>query len=277
MLRPAPLLAAAAALAVLLGLAGCDSPDGEVSAEVSAAADAVTHTIEAAQPIRVAFELLDQLPEFEPGTSRDEYAAQAEQVLARRFSCALQARTTTDSTDTLTLQFPADGCLIGKHGLAGVMVFTLSGGGDCLASQIDLTDTVLDSFTVGSKASHGTCRGGSVLWSAQAAGALDHGYTYDIQGTVAVLGETGGAFSDGSTLVIDGHCILDTPDGRYSIEVDRFTYTMGDLSPHHGDVDLQHPEHEIHATLERKTDFPFERTEAAIVVDDHSPVTVVLP
>lgn len=251
------------------------SGDGEVTAEVAAAADAITHTIEAAQPVRVGFELLGALPEFAPGTSRADYVAQCSEALHQHLGCAAQTIDSRASSDRITLTFPGDGCLVGRHGLAGTMAFEITGGGDCVDAQVDLTETVLDSFVVGSKASRGICRGASA-WSAVADGALEHGYTYSIEGRLLTF-DGANPFSDRATLVVDGHCTLSTPDGEYAIRIDQLTYTRGDLSPHRGEVHLTHPEHRIHATLVRKTGEPFDLTEATILVDEKDPVVVPLP
>lgn len=263
------------ALAATLALAACDMPSGETSAAVAAGADAVVHSIQAARPVRVAFEVLGALPEFRPGTARADYVAEAQGTLQGWFACALSSTQSSTADDTLILDFPGSGCALGEHTLRGRMRFVVAGGGDCLDLQADMTETILDGEPIGAAVGHGTCEDAQG-WSARAQGTLKNGYGYFLDGRVQFF-EGENPYSDEATLAVDGVIRLDTSEGPYLIHASRFAYTLGDLSPHHGSVLMIAPGHMLSASFERKTDFPFDRTEAEISVDGHDPVTVPLP
>lgn len=265
----------ALALAVTLSLAGCDMPSGETSAAVAAGADAVVHTIQAARPVRIAFDVLGGLPEFRPGTSRAAYLEEARDALEGWFGCALLSTQSSTVDDTLIFDFPGSGCVLGAHVLRGQMRFVVTGGGDCLDLQADLTKTFLDDKPIGASVSHGTCESAQG-WSARAQGTLKNGYSYYLDARVQFFEEEN-PISERPTLTLHGMIRLDTSEGPYLIHADRFSYTIGDLSPHHGSVLMLAPGHLVSATFERKTGFPFDRTEAEISIDGHDAVTVPLP
>lgn len=263
-----------AALLLLVPASGCSSWKGEDTEAVVATADALTHSVEAAQPLRVAFELLDALPEPTPGTSRPDHMLECAAALRSLLPCALVQPAPGGSADQVVLEMPGDGCFVGRHVLDGRAVFTFSGEPGCLTTRLDLSRTLLDERPLGAVASQGSCEGHR-SWTARSSGDLGHGYTFEIDGEVT-LGEDGRLGVPAHTL--EGRLVLHTDEGEWRVQIDDLVYRADELAPREGHVRISMPGHSIEATVRRTESTPIGEAEARVVIDgDEQELTFPVP
>jgi len=267
--------------AVAATLLACDDArDGarRAAEEAQAAADATLGALKAPRALdlvelaRQAFDLLDLTPRTTCGEPRSLFAARVADGIRLRYPspCTEVTLTSDAASDVVTVRFPASGCAVRGLTVAGVAVFTYSGGTDRMVVAADLRGLAVNGRPLNTQLGYESC-GAQTTYSAATAGAIGGGRTGTLSSEVAVrsglpvIGDTVVLF-DARGQVTDGNDVD-------AVTAEALEYSIGERYPRSGKVTVQTGGHSLEIEFAREACIG----RATVRVDGRLPVTVPLP
>jgi len=268
-----------ASVALAAALCGCDDARDkarQTAEEVQAAADAALGAARAPRALdlvdlaRKAFDLLDLAPRTTCGEPRASFAARVADGIRLRHPCATVTVASGPTSDAVTATFPAPGCAVRGHTVAGDAVFTFSGGTDRMVLAADLRGLQVDGQALNTQLGYETC-GSQTTYSATTDGALGGGRTGHLDAAVAV--RNGLPVIGDTVLVIDASGQVVDGSDVDSVTAEGLEYAIGERYPRAGSVTILSSGHALEITFAREACMG----RVTVRVDRRLPVTVPLP
>lgn len=230
--RPARLaLALALAPAFVACSADTSAPDQPLIDDARARVEAATLAIGDA---RAGLELVNMLPEHTCGQSREELLVASAEHLRERHSCAaISIDSSGASADVITVTFPADGCRVLGHEVAGAAVFLLSWGEPGVELTVDFGDLVVDGASLGAAAGYRTCGVDDAHW-VTASGAVRGHESLSFAVDARAVSRRRATAVCGAGVILDGSVDLHAPLGTDSVTFTGLEYGSGDELPRSG-------------------------------------------
>lgn len=257
-------------VALLLGACDGGAADPPDQADVDLAKQRVALAAESADQARTALELLGVLPTYDCGEPRGTFVEGASSQVVTENACATASFVPGTAADTITIVFPAAGCVVRGHTLAGTMVVTYAGGEDLMDVEADARELVVDGHALHTLAGYGTCGDETSYWVISSGTVPGHPETtFTLDGHVAK--RDGVPVIGGTTLILDATGTVTDASGTDDLTLISLEYEMGDMLPKNGTIQILAPPHFYEAVF--NTDSPLYGT-VRITVDSHDPVTV---